>query len=94
MANYATLPAMLCRGLDDLPDTEKRRAAAAELAKKTAKTGTASDVDTAAVIYNTARELYPDDIKEFLIAAVFAAGIQRGRERERDRQRRARAKKA
>ena len=85
---------MLCRGMDASPDTAKRRESAAKLAEKSAHNGTMADVDTAAVIYNTVREKYPDDILEFLIAAVYSAGIERGREREKDRQRRARAKKA
>ena len=91
---YAAPKAMLCRGMDGNPDTAKRRESAAKLAEKTAHNGTMADVDTAAIIYNTVREKYPDDIMEFLIAAVYAAGIERGREREKDRQRRARAKKA
>lgn len=85
---YATAPAMLCRGMDGYPDTAKRRAAAAKLAEKTAHSGTIADVDTAAVIYNTVREKHPEDILEFLLASVFAAGIERGREREKARQRR------
>ena len=91
---YAAPKAMLCRGMDGYQDTAKRRESAAKLAEKAAHNGTMADVDTAAVIYNTVREKYPDDILEFLIAAVYAAGIERGREREKDRQRRARAKKA
>lgn len=91
---YAAPKAMLCRGMDASPDTAKRRESAAKLAEKTAHNGTIADVDTAAVIYNTVRENYPEDILEFLLAAVFAAGIERGREREKDRQRRERRKAA
>jgi len=94
MERYATVPARLCRGMDGYPETAKRRESAAKLAEKTAHNGTMADVDTAAVIYNTVREKYPEEILEFLLAAVFAAGIERGREREKDRQRRERRKAA
>lgn len=89
--HYATAQARLCGGMDGHPDTAKRRESAAKLALKTAKSGTVADVDTAAVIYNTVREKYPDDPLEFLLTSVFAAGIERGREREKARQRRKKA---
>ena len=89
---YATEPARLC-GMDAYPSTPKRREAAAALAQSLKKSYTIGDVDTAAVIYNTVREAYPEDPIEFLLGAVFAAGIERGRERERDRQRRAKRRR-
>ena len=93
MAYYATAPARLCGGMDAHPDTANRRATAAALAEKVKKTYTVSDIDTAAVIYNTVRSISdPGDLMEYFLGAVYAAGIETGKRRERDRQRRARAR--
>ena len=88
---YATSPASLC-GMAKTPSTAKRREAAAAFARNLSKSYTVGDIDTAAVIYNTVREECPQDCLEFLLGAVYAAGIQRGRERERAQQRRNRSR--
>jgi len=91
MAYYATVPARLCGGMDTDPDTVSRRATAAALAEKVKKTYTVSDIDTAAVIYNTVRSISdPNDLMEYFLGAVYAAGIETGKRRERERQRKVR----
>ena len=61
------------------------------LAEKVKKTYTVSDIDTAAVIYNTVRSISdPNDLMEYFLGAVYAAGIETGKRRERERQRKVR----
>ena len=77
-----TPKARLRTDLDERPGTAKRRASALALLDRAEDVG-AFEMDTAAVIFNAAREKYPGFPCEACLANVYAAGIQRGRERER-----------
>ena len=68
--------------LDERPGTARRRASALALLER-AEDASMFDMDTAAVIYNAARDHYMGFPLESLLACVYVAGIQRGRERER-----------
>ena len=72
---------------------KRETAAAARLAGETGE-ARFQDCDCAAIVYNANRKMYPGMPFEFHLAAVYFAGIARGRERERARLRSEKTRKA